>query len=89
MGIVIENPEVVQRIQRLSTESGKSAEDVVAQAIDAQFPSRRLGPLTDQRKKDALRAFREAQDYFRARHDPNDTRTPDEIIGYDKNGLPS
>jgi hypothetical protein len=89
MAIVIEDPEVVQRIQRLSTESGNSTEVIVARAIDAYSPRYRSGPLTGQRKEDALRALHAAQVFFCAGHEPKDTRPPDEIIGYDENGLPN
>ena len=86
MGIVIENPQVIRRIQRLSSDSGKSAEDLIAQAIDAQFPREGIGDLTGQRRVAALSALREAQSVYGAKRD---LRTPDEIIGYDENGLPS
>ena len=85
MGIVIENPQVIERIQVISSESGKSAEDVVAQAINAQFPCREAVALSVQRRDAALSALRDAQQFFGSKRE---LRTPDEIIGYDENGLP-
>ena len=88
MAIVIEDPEVEQRIGKLAAGLNVSAEEIVRAAV--QDRCRRLeaqlkvDPETFARR---LQAMREVQEWYASFGD-KDPRTPDEIIGYNEFGLP-
>ncbi len=88
MAIVIEDPEVEERVEKLAAGLKVSAEELVRAAV--QDRCRRLeaqlkvDPETFERRR---RAIRDVQEWY-ANLPNKDDRNPDEIIGYDESGLP-
>lgn len=87
MAIVIEDPEVVRSIEQLAAHLRLSPVQAIEAAVREkairQNPIQVVDETTRERR---LRAMTDAQEWFRL-HGEKDPRTPDEIVGYDENGL--
>ncbi|MDC7789141.1 type II toxin-antitoxin system VapB family antitoxin [Rhodoplanes sp. TEM] len=92
MGVVIDDPQTEAKIRELAARTGETPEQAVAHAVDArlaQLPASRDekgrdGDVTARRER-----IRETLAYFDSLPKINEHLTPDEIIGYDENGLPT
>jgi hypothetical protein len=78
----IEDPAVLAELERRVASTGKSANQVVADALNVQLTSTALGPLSEEQRKLASEAFHELREWYQKHRDPNDLRTDDEVIGY-------
>lgn len=83
MPFSIKNPEADRLARELARRTGESLTDAVLNALRERLERQkaRQRPMT---VREELRAIRERC----ARLPVLDPRTPDEILGYDKNGLP-
>ncbi len=84
MGLSIRNPEVEKLARRVSRRTGETMTEAISKSL-----RERLERLERDTSQDAVR---KKVDKILARvHSlPDlDTRTPEEILGYDENGLPS
>jgi antitoxin VapB len=84
MPLSIRNPETEKLARQVSRLTGETLTEAIGRSL-----MERLERLKRNRSRDAVR---KEIDKILARVDalPDlDTRTPDEIIGYDENGLPS
>lgn len=88
MALTIDNPTTIEQIERRAAALGKTADEVISQALRAEEQAVRSGPLTGETRAAAVRAPRDLQRSYRAHLNPTDQRTPDEVVGYDENGLP-
>lgn len=83
MSLSINNPEIEALARELAKKTGETVDDTVARALRERLDRLRKDPTTRQLIDDlneiALRC---------AALPDLDTRSPDEIIGYDENGLP-
>ena len=87
MAIVIEDPTVVQKIEWLAAHLQVSPLQAIETAVWEKAARQSSMDTVDQATRERrLRAMAEAQEWFRL-HGDKDPRTPDEIIGYDENGL--
>ncbi len=86
MAIVIEDPEIIEQIERLAAGLKVSPVDIVRAAVSEKSTSvakaLEVHPQTFERR---LLAIREAQEWFRT-HGSKDTRSADDIIGYNELG---
>jgi antitoxin VapB len=82
VGIFIKNDETVAKIRRLAEETGETLTAAVDRAVDERLERlpRRTGRI-DRKKLSELLAYFDSLPV-------DDARTPDEIIGYDENGVP-
>jgi antitoxin VapB len=90
MGVVIDDPQTEAKIRQLAERTGETPAQAVARAIDerlAQLPPAPSGAEHDiaARRRDLA----EILAYFDSLPKINEHLTPDEIIGYDENGLPT
>ena len=84
MALNIEHPEADQLARALARTTGESITEAVLTAI-----KERLQRESGRGNTDAVRRnIRSVQQRFAAKRG-SDTRTPDEIIGYDEHGLPT
>lgn len=84
MGLSIRNSEVEKMARRVARLTGETMTDAIGKSL-----KERLERLEPNQNQDGVR---KKIDKILARIDalPDlDTRTPDEILGYDENGLPS
>ena len=82
MALTIEKPEVEELARELARRTGESVDDAVAAAIRERL---------DRRRHDREKVVHEALLDFRAEIanlSIADSRTADEILGYDEHGLP-
>ena len=83
MSLNIKNPEAHRLARELAEVTGGSLTDAVTDAL--------RGSLAEARRKDSveilLQEVREIQSFVADLPD-RDTRTPEEILGYDHHGLP-
>ena len=84
MGILIKNPEAERAVRELAQLTGESLTTAVIVALEERL--RRVAPEED--KAARLARINEIIDRA-ASYQVLDNRTPEEIIGYDENGLPS
>lgn len=83
MALNIKNPETHHLARELAERTGESLTEAVTVAI-----RERLASLRDERAVDAkAAAVREIQSFVASLPD-RDTRSPEEILGYDERGLP-
>lgn len=82
MGILIENPATEAKIRRLARRTGESLTTAVERAVEE-----RLARVPARRGRLARKKLGELLDYFDSLP-VEDSRTPDEIIGYDRYGVP-
>jgi len=84
MGLSIRNSEVEKLARRVSRLTGETMTGAISKSL-----KERLERLERDRSQDAVRK-RIDKILARVHALPDlDTRTPDEILGYDENGLPS
>jgi antitoxin VapB len=73
----------------VAEKTGKSPDQVVREAVEASARAFGVVPVKPKLSREELIAgMREISDRFAALP-VYDTRTPDEILGYDENGLPT
>ena len=87
MAIVIEDPTVVQEVERLAAQLQVSPAQAIERAVKEkaarESASQVVAEATVERRR---KAIRDGQEWFRL-HGSRDMRTPDEIIGYNENGF--
>jgi len=83
MALTIENPEAERLAQELAELSGHSLTDAVIQALDEKL--QRLKSRQPDPEPDLVRKLKEISARCSALPDV-DTRSPDEILGYDEHG---
>jgi antitoxin VapB len=83
MALNIKHPEADRLARELATATGESLTDAVLIALRERLERQRRARTTI-RPKDRLREVRQRL----ARYPVLDSRTPDEILGYDEQGLP-
>ncbi len=84
MALNIKNPETHRLAQELAEETGESLTEAVTVAVRERLATVRVG-----REATAMAAaVAEIQDFVATLPD-RDTRTEDEILGYDAHGLPA
>ena len=84
MPLSIENPEAERLARELARITGESVTEALATALRDR-PDREMGRAYERERK--LDGIREIQREV-AELPVLDDRTPDEILGYDENGLP-
>jgi antitoxin VapB len=86
VALLIENPETERLVEELARRTGHSPAEVVAEAVREQLQRRpSAGAPSD--PPDIWEQVREIQDELAALPDV-DTRSADELIGYDEHGIP-
>ena len=87
MALFIKNPDVEKSARKLARITAESLTEAILRAIDERLarlqPSGRSNRAQTQLEKDLLRIAHQC-----ASLPDLDTRTPDEILGYDAEGLP-
>lgn len=84
MALNIKNPETDRLAHELAKETGESLTEAVTIAV-----KERLSSLRRRRGQEWMRGdVRDLQDFVASLPD-RDTRTPEEILGYDDRGLPA
>jgi hypothetical protein len=87
MTLVIEDEKALAELERLSTGLSIPPEEVVRRAV-LEKAEREPEPVRPWKSRAEFeQAVRDLQDWGAAHRDPSDTRTPDEIIGYNEQGL--
>ena len=86
MPLIIDDPDLDRLAQELADATGVSVKEAVRDAVRAKLELC-TEPKPSKKKKIDWEAIREIQQAFREAPVLDD-RTPDEIIGYDDNGLP-
>ena len=86
MALTIDNPETERLVEELARKTGRAPSDVVAEAVREKAERR---PMEKQPADppDIWERIREIQDRV-AKTPDADTRSADEIIGYDEYGVP-
>lgn len=84
MAIVIDNPELEERVRAAAARTGRTVEQFVAQSLEAATPRPRFTEAEWQERLARIHAIQEEV----KRELVLDGRTDEEIIGYDENGLP-
>ena len=82
MGIIIKNPDAEAKIRKLAKQTGETLTTAIERAVDE-----RLARLPRRKSRIDRKKLTELLDYFDSLP-IDDPRTPDEIIGYDKHGVP-
>ena len=84
MGVSIKKPEAEAKIRELAARTGETLTDAIERAVDDRLaklgPPQRKGRV-DHKKLAELFAYCDSLPI-------DDPRSPDEIIGYDENGVP-
>lgn len=83
MGVFIKKPEAEAKIRELASRTGESLTEAIERSVEerlARLPPRRKGRV-DRKKLAELLAYFDSLPV-------DDPRSPDEIIGYDENGVP-
>jgi antitoxin VapB len=86
MALSIKSREVEQKVRKLAATTGKSLTMAVSLAVDEQLAREERARL---RNNDALLAEIRAIAHHCASLPVLDSRSEDEIMGWDENGLPS
>jgi antitoxin VapB len=86
MALTIDNPETERLVEELARRTGHTPDDVVATAVREQLEQRKANEQSAD-PPDIWEQIREIQDEIAAAPDV-DTRSADEIIGYDEYGVP-
>ena len=88
MQLNIKNGEAYRLAKAISERTGESLTEVVTRALREELNREEAGSrLTPEAKAERLRRIREVVERYNALPVLDD-RDPDEIIGYDENGLP-
>lgn len=90
MSINIKNQEADRLLDELKSATGKGASELILELLRAERARLAAAePATEaERVRRAIEATREMQRLWRE-SPVIDPRTPDEILGYDENGLPT
>jgi antitoxin VapB len=80
-------PELEQLARLVAGKSGKTFEEVLKEALEARAREVGIAPAGKGGKRPSVERMMAISDRF-ARYPVLDTRTPDEIIGYDQFGVP-
>lgn len=84
MALVLDDPELETRIRDLAVASGRTPEELLCERFFLFRPRPPLMPQEVEKRERAIDAI-----VAEVRKMPVlDSRTPDEILGYDENGLP-
>ena len=86
MALSIKSPEVERKVRKLAAATGKSITVAVALAVDEQLKREERARL---RNNDTVLAEVRAIAHHCASLPVLDSRSEDEIMGWDENGLPS
>ena len=85
MALVIDNPETERLVEELARKTGHKPDQAIAELIREKLAGGPADPPFD--PPDIWERIREIQDRVAAMPDI-DTRSADEIIGYDEHGVP-
>jgi len=85
MALSIKSPEVERKVRKLAATTGESITAVISRAVDEQL---KREERKRENKEAMLAEIRAIADHFSSLP-ILDTRTEDEILGYDENGIPS
>lgn len=85
MGVFIKKAEAEAKIRELAARTGETLTDAIERAVEERLA--RLEPTTQRKGRVDRKKLAEVLAYFDSLP-VVDRRTPDEIIGYDENGLP-
>ncbi len=91
MSLTIKDPEVERLARELAEAAGEDIDAAIAQAVKARLEALRAEaprPETPPGREGLAERLMEIGRHCAA-HANKDDRTPDEILGYDENGLPS
>lgn len=83
MGVFIKKPEAEAKIRELAARTGESLTEAIERSVEerlARLPARKKGRI-DRKKLAVLLAYFDSLPV-------DDPRSPDDIIGYDENGVP-
>lgn len=91
MSLTIKDPEVERLARELAEAAGEDIDAAVAQAVKARLEALRAETAEPQTPPDREGLAERLMEIGRrsAAKCVHDDRTPDEILGYDENGLPS
>ena len=84
MGLSIKNAETERLARELARQTGESITAAITHALEERLAKRHAPSATDRRRQIAELICQRVQGLPEL-----DARAPDEIIGYDENGLPS
>lgn len=84
MGVFIKKPEAEAKIRELAARTGESLTEAIERSVEERLA--RLGPRKKKGRIDRAK-LAEVLAYFDSLP-VDDPRSPDEIIGYDENGVP-
>lgn len=84
MAIIIDNPEAENLLAQLSATTGQTATELVVELLRREADRLRRVRDIDARRRE----IEEITKVYAAKL-PRNPQTPDEIIGYDENGLPT
>jgi antitoxin VapB len=91
MALVIDNPETERLVEELARKTGHKPDEAIAELIREKLEGPagpQAAPESEEERLEAVRArIRTIQDRVAAMPDI-DTRSADEIIGYDEYGVP-
>lgn len=92
MSLDVVDPELDHLAQEVAEATGESLADAVKRSLKERLarvrPAAPVREVSEAERQRRLTAIEEFRDLIRSLP-VLDTRTPDEIIGYDENGLPS
>ena len=86
MGVIVKNPATEAKIRKLAARTGESLTEAIDHAVEERLE--RLGPPKRKGRVNRKR-LAELVAYFNSLPKINEHLTDEEIIGYDKNGLPT
>lgn len=85
MGVFIKKAEAEAKIRELAARTGETLTDAIERAVEERLA--RLEPASPRKGRVDRKKLAEVLAYFDSLP-VVDPRTPDEIIGYDENGVP-
>jgi antitoxin VapB len=86
VGVIVKNPATEAKIRKLAARTGESLTEAIDHAVEERLE--RLGPPKRKGRVNRKR-LAELVAYFNSLPKINEHLTDEEIIGYDKNGLPT
>ena len=86
MGVIIKNSATEAKIRRLAKRTGESLTAAIDRAVDERLA--KLGPAPRKQGRIDRKKLAVVLAYFDSLPKTNERRTDEEIIGYDKRGLP-
>lgn len=85
MGVFIKKPQAEAKIRELAARTGETLTEAIERAVDDRLV--KLGPPPQRKGRVDREKLAEVLAYFDSLP-VDDPRSPDEIIGYDENGVP-